>query len=123
MTWALASFGYPWQPIHMGEQVPFSISHNKRRLGGTRKDWFSGHLKAVSRVHSVLFRLDFQQDSKQSGTPRIKKPINDSNARGLVEETGAIALFYGLQSSLLGACLPNDKAIVLSVVSETQEET
>lgn len=34
-----------------------------------------------------------------------------------------IMLFYGLKSSLLGTCLLSDKAIVLSVVSETQEET
>lgn len=57
-----------------------------------------------------------------SGTPRIKKPINDSNALDLLRKR-EIMLFYGLKSSLLGTRLLSDKAIVLSVVSETQEET
>lgn len=56
------------------------------------------------------------------GTPRIKKPVNGLNTPRLIEEMGKLS-FYGLKSLFLGTCLPNDKAIVLSMTLETPEET
>lgn len=87
-----------------------------------RKGWFSRHVKAISLLYSVLFWWGFQHDPKHQEHPEVRSQLIDSNALGLVEETGK-SRFTALKSSLLGTCLPNDKAIVLSVVSETQEET
>lgn len=71
------------------DQVPFFyaiIKEGCRRRGKTASPGTAGLLHLF---YSTLFYSDGTFSMiPMSGTPRIKKPINDSNALGLVEETG-----------------------------------